>query len=227
MGIWTFADIEYREFFGLELLTPLQPGNEYYYEYKISKAQNTQGYGWVANNKIGIKLFNGSFSGDNPLPINGSQIYSNDIISDTTNWILIRGYFVPDSTYSQFSIGNHFDDFSTDTIQVVSGGNVAYYYIDDVCISLDSSKCEESFHTSIKKHSRSPSISFYESKLLVKQGYFKIRQITIVDMLGNQIFKTQNIKTEYDLTYLNLKPSVYNVFIETHKETSTHKFINF
>ncbi|MEO8087776.1 MAG: T9SS type A sorting domain-containing protein [Bacteroidota bacterium] len=65
---------------------------------------------------------------------NSAQVFSTVPISDTLNWTTISGTFVADSAYNFIVIGNHFDDASTfaDSIQPVTFGWNAYYFIDDV-----------------------------------------------------------------------------------------------
>jgi hypothetical protein len=223
MGLFSFLVEDHREMIGVELSSPLQVGNNYYYCFKVSRSRKN-----VASNKIGIKFLNQPFSDDDTIAWSGSQVYTNNIIVDSLNWTVISGHYIADSSYSYISIGNHFNNNDTDTLRIAGDDQpyyYAYYYLDDVCISQDSSKCEESFHTSIEKNNRSPSATFYENILRIKQGYYLIKQITIIDMLGNIIFKSNDITNEYDLSYLNLKPSIYNVLIETHKSITSIKII--
>jgi hypothetical protein len=225
MGGCTYADILYREFFGVQLSTPLTANSVYYYEFKIVSSRRFN-YGKVANNKLGIKFLNQPYTFDNPEPINGSQSFSNTIIQDTLNWIRVSGHFVADSNYTHISLGNHFDDNNTDTIQVVHNGLIAYYYFDDVCISTDSVSCSESFVTAIEQHSLSPDVSMYNSILLIKKGYYAINQLSIIDTMGKLVYQSTKPPNEIDLSNLNLNNSMYYAIIETAKSNFNLKIIN-
>jgi hypothetical protein len=96
----------------------------------------------MATNKLGLKFSTIPFDFFNPIPINDSaHVYTNAIISDTVNWVKISGSFTADSAYNYFCIGNFFTDSLTSYIKLDSTAAIAYYYVDDVCISTDSNYC--------------------------------------------------------------------------------------
>ena len=134
---------QYREYFGRALANPLIIGQKYYISFKISLANESL----CAVNKIGIKFTNINY-GDTtlgpicPLTDNSAHFYSDTIISDTSGWTTIKGSFIADSSYQYFLIGNFFDNNHTDT-SIIYGNFCynSYYYIDDICISIDSLTC--------------------------------------------------------------------------------------
>jgi hypothetical protein len=141
MGLCTYSTVMlYREIIGAYLITPLVVGQKYYLNLKVCTGFRPYGGGdAAATNKLGV-LFSTVDYISNPSPINNfSQIFTDSIISDTINWSIIKGSFIADSAYTFISIGNFFDDANTDTMHLNNfTGFIAYYYIDDVCVSTDS-----------------------------------------------------------------------------------------
>lgn len=136
------APSNYREYIGSQLIQPLIIGTKYYVSMKVSLANNTGNY---ATNKVGIMFSTMPYTVGNPTPItNNPPIYTQYIISDTTGWTLVSGSFIADSAYQYIILGNFFDDNNTDTLFM--GGDstytAAYYYLDEICVSADSSSCE-------------------------------------------------------------------------------------
>lgn len=75
-------------------------------------------------------------------PHNFAQVFTDSILSDTINWFHIKGSFVADSAYQYITLGNFFDDAHTDTLVLPGGLKIeSGYFIDDVCVSTDSTLC--------------------------------------------------------------------------------------
>jgi hypothetical protein len=124
----------YREIIVGQLSTPLNVSTKYYISLKLNKADSNGIVGY-STNKMGVKFskVKQKYTAIN----NSAHFYSNSIISDTVNWTVLFGTFIADSAYNYLMIGNFFDD--TNTFKVNDGtGSMAYYYIDDVCVSSDS-----------------------------------------------------------------------------------------
>lgn len=144
----------WREYYSAQLTNLLTPGVKYYASVKISLAEcsnyscNNFGIGFSTDSFHTTFLFPGS-SLSNYLKIN-----NNFIITDTTNWVTISGSFIADSAYKYIIIGNFHDREVTDTLLHNTGCayKIAYYYLDDVCLSSDSLECSD-FATSIKSKS--------------------------------------------------------------------------
>lgn len=66
------------------------------------------------------------------------QVYTNDIIKDTANWVKIEGSFVAKGTETHITIGNFFPNSAVDTSSANCwpGGSpqYSYYLIDDVSV---------------------------------------------------------------------------------------------
>jgi hypothetical protein len=138
LATYTTAFPDHREVIGVELSEPLVPGVAYNLSMRVSLAIGTT-TGW-ASNKLGMKLsMSQIFSSSEDAVNNFSHLYSEVIITDTINWVLIQGIIVADYPYQFLHIGNFYIGSETET--VLLGGpfdNVAYYYIDDVSVIEDS-----------------------------------------------------------------------------------------
>jgi len=147
IGCWAFEpgspdQFNIREYIAAVLTEPLTVGTIYYVSVMVSLSNISS----EAINKLGFKfihedLLDGPFF-DNPIMDNEAHYYTNEIIADTMNWVMLKGSFVADDTYPYMAIGNFFDDVNTDTMymgEVTEIGNqtayMAYYYFDDVCVS--------------------------------------------------------------------------------------------
>ena len=120
-----------REYIEVGLTSSLITNKKYCGGYYVSRAENFLG----ACDRIGMYLdadsvfyFTGSYS---PL-IKTPQIENaaGNVITDTVNWVLIKGVFVAQGGERFLLLGNFRDSASTITV----GPGPAYYYIDDVFI---------------------------------------------------------------------------------------------
>jgi len=128
-----------RELIGRQLSNALIPGEIYYVNMKVSLGEWSN----CATNKLGILFSTIPYDGPSSPPINNSShIYASAIITDTINWLTITGSFIADSAYEYIIIGNFFDDANTDT-SINDNSNLckSYYFVDDVCVSMDSLTC--------------------------------------------------------------------------------------
>lgn len=117
-----------REYATGTLTSPLVVGNTYNISFKVVLMN-------MSSHKVdhvGAKFVN-TYSANMPIS-NSAHVFSNVAISDTMNWTTISGTFVADSAYNFIVIGNHFDDANStaDSIQPVTFGWNAYYFVDDV-----------------------------------------------------------------------------------------------
>ncbi len=86
---------------------------------------------------LGAYFDNGNISSTQPygLPNVSPQIFSNQSLFDTLNWMKIEGSFIALGTEEYISIGNFFpDSLSGITIINSPAGWDSYYYIDDVSV---------------------------------------------------------------------------------------------
>jgi hypothetical protein len=151
-GFACYHPSNWNELLGTKLSTTLVLGTKYYVSLKVSLSD----YSPCAIDKLGV-LFStvsycDSLDSNNvcyspPAPLrNFAHVYSSQIISDTTNWTTIKGSFVADSAYQYIIIGNLFDYAHTNYTllygnSACAGSSVVYYYVDDICVSIDSLTC--------------------------------------------------------------------------------------
>jgi hypothetical protein len=124
----------YREIIGVQLSSPLIVSQKYFVSFNVSRADSNYIVGY-SSNKVGVKF--STVKSTSVVINNSAHYYTNSVITDTLNWIKIFGSFIADSAYLHLMIGNFFDDANT-TFLNDANGQVAYYYIDDVCLSTDS-----------------------------------------------------------------------------------------
>ncbi len=197
-GMFTYGSLgEYREMIGAELIAPLDSGQTYYVSFRVNAAMAGELF-WPtrATNNIGV-LFtmqaNEWLFGDPPFGFRDfAHVYSTAVINDTLGWTLVNGSFVADSAYRYLVIGNHFRDSLT-AIEVldpdtVLGFNIAYTFVDDVCVSLDPEGCP----LVNGLHGPDPQVMIIapnpaedEIEVVVGSGF---GSIMVVDMSGRLVF---------------------------------------
>lgn len=153
----------------------------------------------VATNNIGISFSTIPYSEIDTVPINNSSaMKASAIITDTMNWVLVKGSFDADSAYQYVMVGNFYDDAHTDTVSIPTDTTnlgwlffASYYYIDDVCVSPDSLACDLNPEGIYNLKETKASINLYpnpaSSELAVSSGQLASR-IEVVDALGRILF---------------------------------------
>jgi len=154
-GIITYdaGSPNYREHIVGTLKNQLQVGQKYFVNFYVSSGDSIGIVGYFTNN-IGIRFsktkYNLQFPDySNTLIDNFSHIKTNNIISNVSGWSKITGSFIADSNYKYLYIGNFYSTPNT-TITPFQTSNLAYYYIDEVCVSTDST-FSENYITQIRE----------------------------------------------------------------------------
>jgi hypothetical protein len=224
-GLYTYGNPDggsanYREFIGAQLMQSLILNTKYFVSFRVVRATNGFYYdaGW-ANNKIGILLSMDSiysFTSDNLN--NFANIHTDSIISDTLFWQTITGSFIADSAYEFISIGNFFDAINTNAVSYGTASLGAYYYIDDVCLSTDSSYClnwtysgEEIKNSSVKIFPN-PSDDY----LYIDDIHSLYVRAEIINLLGEKVL-SENISMESKLYVKNIPSGIYNILLYSNK----------
>jgi hypothetical protein len=114
------------------LVSNLVPGMSYDISFKACLADESP----IASNNLGLRFWTHiPYELDYPTLLdNFAHIYSTEFISDSINWTTISGSFIADSSYTHLTIGNHFNNANTDTLNLSPGWNGAYYYFDAVSV---------------------------------------------------------------------------------------------
>ncbi|MBS1581186.1 MAG: hypothetical protein JST66_03200 [Bacteroidetes bacterium] len=150
-GIWGYSaagpGFGLHELLGIRLNEPLIVGETYWASVKVSWTtghpfkETNAGF---ASNKLGLFLSLDSLVGEQgwlPWP-GGAQVYTEQIITDSVGWTTIAGHFTADAPYVFLYVGNVFGDDQTQVIRIQDGtDDFSYYYVDDVCLSMDSAFC--------------------------------------------------------------------------------------
>ncbi|MGB3947305.1 MAG: T9SS type A sorting domain-containing protein [Bacteroidia bacterium] len=233
VGIGTYSyNLNTREYIITQLNSPLEGGIKYYVSFKASSVDH---FLYCANNKLGAlfstvsyKLGSDSCNSVAGLtPHNFAHVYTNQIITDTSSWVTVSGSFVADSAYQYIIIGNHFDDFNTDTICFNSNaGGIVYgggYYIDDIYVSTDSTLSITESKT-VQDVSVYPTIT--NNRIIVKTNTPTKTNIKIYDLLG-RLITTQTLiqlgENEIELTEFNA--GIYNLIVIIDNKQITKKII--
>jgi hypothetical protein len=163
--VWQYAPgwPNYREYLGAKLLDSLDPGTKYYVSFYINCAGYLPGWQIIGANKIGARFSTVSWDSLNAkIPDNFSHVKTDSIVIDTVQWFKVSGSFIADSSYKYIVIGNFYDTLQTDTTifgGAPFGGSVAYYYIEDVCVSTSSLTCAAL--TDIKENKHKTNLKVY------------------------------------------------------------------
>jgi hypothetical protein len=145
-GMATYLSNDFREMIAVELINPMVVGQTYFTSMYLNSSQGGNQPGDIGCNNVGMLFTTTPYHWMNGMALfpvgNFAHVYSQDIVADTLNWIPVQGNFVADSAYQFVVIGNHFQNVLTDTLAVgpfING--VAYHFIDQVCVALDSADC--------------------------------------------------------------------------------------
>jgi len=227
----------WHEFFGIQLSNPLISGQKYYVSFKVSLSDQSL----CGCNKLGVlfssvKLPLDTF-GTTTL-INFAHIYTNQIIIDTISWTTIHGSFVADSNYKYIIIGNFFDDSSTDTIRLYPITLCSsYYFIDDVCVSIDSLTCEipkghnvcdttvSIFETNLNKETYIIYPNPSNGKILIELPYINEATISIYNLLGQLKWVKIFLDKTIAIDLFGFKSGIYIIQITQNNQIFNKKLI--
>jgi hypothetical protein len=135
---------EYREYLAVELLEPLQAGQQYLVSYYVSLAERmTHGIWALQVAFLNEPYFN--LSSPTFIPIQPSLTHTTgNFITDKEGWVEISGVYTAQGGELYMYMGNFQANIYTESIDVMNGQstqshylNSAYYYIDDVYVGTD------------------------------------------------------------------------------------------
>ncbi len=222
-GLSVHSNWSYKEYLGSELLEPLITGEKYYVSFKI----NFSGSPAIdmAINNIGLLFSTVSYQDFQPyddiwsIPtLNFAHVYDTNIISDDISWTTIKGSIIADSNYQYILIGNFFDVAHTDTILVNNNyfQHKSYYFLDDVCVSMDSSICDMNSGF-IENDNIQNSVSVYPSPfsdfIKIESYLYKNYTIKIYNILGELVIENDIKDKQKTISTKNLLPGIYFISI--------------
>jgi hypothetical protein len=254
----TGAPINERISFGCKLIKALQIGKKYYVSFTVRfillnhPYDSSYGYNTASNN-IGALFSTVSYVMPKDSEFdrqasyryslhsirNYAQVYTNNIISDTTHWVVISGFFIADSAYTYLNIGNFFADSLTsysllfnDTAQ--SHIFESIYLVDDICVTSDSlNSCAleaDIGDIPAQNHTINADPNPTTKLTLIYISGFSnslTGHITIYDISARKV-RDGNICFEdgkYILQKLNLPDGMYDVFIQINNLILNKKII--
>jgi len=197
-----------REILGVDLTAPLTVGQKYFVSFKVALTLNTQNTGSsLAINKLGVLFSTVSYSNIDSTTIppieNFAHVYTDSIIKDSTNWTTIFGSFTADSAYLYICVGNFFRIESTDTVHVISSNPFtpnAYYFIDDICVSTDSSFAANYIYTGITENDLQAHISVFPNPasnfVTIRSNLQTAFDIEVYNSIGQLLYSEQDINID-------------------------------
>ncbi len=240
VGLYTFnKGVSYpnnREYIQASLISPLSIGSKYYVSFDVSFTLDNIEIGYAAD-KLGALFTNVlSYDSDNPPVLsNNSQVYIDTIISDTLNWFHFEGSFIADSAYQKILVGNFFSDLYTDTFEIDNSLYTAYYFIDNVCVSSDSTDCLLIENVNMFPSSSSfeifpnPSNSGFVYLQLPRNLINTVFGYSIINSVGQTVFSNSSasISDIFKINVSTLPHGVYFIRIREGQNQWTKKlFIN-
>ncbi len=225
-GIIVYFDtINYREYLEIPLLNTLIANRNYCVEFYVSLAELSG----MAISDLGAYFSNDSLLDSNlyhaidyVTPQRENPL--GNMLSDTSNWMLVSGNFIANGGERFITIGNFHNPANTST-QIgpnLNPNGTAYYYIDDVSV-VD---CTE---IGIKEENKDERITVYPNPnkgvFEVRTDKLKIKEIEIFNVIGEKIYieeiKDMNIATINIIT----KPGLYFVQVKTENGTLRKKIV--
>ena len=222
IGLVTYTAISpsSREYFRAELESPLEIGEEYFFSMHCSPSE----YWGIASDGLGFRVtrtpyfhdFDGFEFVGNPNPEDVFTYQDGEVLTDSIGWTQIAGSFVADSAYEYLIIGAFNFSDNADTVHLNSNSinNTAYYFIDDVRLSTDSSYVyggavgisEELQRTLFIWPNPTHSILSVESVRLIEEVLVYSSHGELVTL---ELPRAQNFK----LDFLGRSPGVYHLIL--------------
>lgn len=215
-----------REYIGTQLISPLVVGKKYYVSFKVSLAEGSCFDFNIACNKLGVRFitYNLPYLSLPAVP-NAAHVFTNTIISDTSNWVKVQGSFIADSAYNRILCGNFFNDINTSTLSIGSPAKQAYYYIDDVVVSTDSlseiTGLEETQTEVAEVISPNPATDYITIKIPDQALYAKF---TMYDAMGKQVLSVL-LSDKTTINTEGIQNGLYVAQIVTNKRTSYYRVL--
>ena len=217
--------VDSREYVQTKLIDTLNFGTKYYVSFRLSFSDNFR----YATDGIGAFLSEDTVYGIGAGLIIDSipqvQVTNGVPIIDSTNWTLIEGSFISTGRESFITIGNFKNDAQV-VIQDLGGANIAGgYFIDAVCVSVDSLTCYNFVGINDKKPEQG-SFSIYPNPVsneLFIDTDLRIQEIDIIDISGREVESI--IFNSYSIDVSDLPNGIYILKVIGVDKILTQKFI--
>jgi hypothetical protein len=222
----------YREIIGAKLLDSMVVGQKYFIKIDVSLSDSSN----CGINKLGV-LFSRTPI-DSITLHNYSQVYTTLIVTKSTKWTTLNFSFISDSAYKYLFVGNFYNNAQTDT-SIISSHPIwhsnnqnptdcwAYYYIDNICVSNDSTTCNKP--NNINQISDANKFFLFPNPVVDKINIYMesyLDEIRITNIIGQTIFSEKlKINREYSKDITSLNNGIYFLTIKTNNSIQTIKFI--
>lgn len=239
-GFWAYTDnnLDANEFLGTQLISPLTIGQKYYVSFKVSLA-DALGIN-CGIDKLGVLFTNANYDSvfvlsPNTLIANSAHVYSSQIITDTVNWSIIKGSFVADSAYQFVLFGHFFDSTNTNFNCYNSNFKNSYYFIDDICVSIDSLTCEIPngpnicdsgdyiFETNLTKESIAIYPNPTKDNIFIKQPQLQNINIKICNLFGQSLFEKNFSQKNIEIDLSFYPDGIYIIQLMQNNQTLNKK----
>lgn len=228
-GFILFTDgFNYREYIQVQLLDSLVPTTKYWVSFYVSLADSSE----YAVKEIGAYFSDTAVYSSDIIPLLFSpQIKSTTFLIDKSSWILISGTFIANGAEKFITLGTFQDSASINILNVGGAGGegfgTSYYYIDNICISNDSTTCD--IPTNIIINNLDDNISFYpnpfsaNATLIVNYNIINSNNdvyYSIYDIMGNLVKKEliTDIKTHINRDFLSTGIYFLRIAISTKQQ---------
>lgn len=210
------------------LSSPLTAGITYYVSFKVNLCINPAAFMNEAIDKIGARFTTGT----PPFIDNIAQVYTNTVITDTTNWTTISGSFVADSAFTHMYIGIFFDTAHVNSVILApSGIDRAYYFIDDVCVSPNPS--EICSGVGIEEASNESAFILYPNpargELRIKNAGLRIEKVEINNAFSTNVLPFSRERRGLGEELINVSsfpPGIYFITLTDEKKNRiTKRFV--
>ncbi|MFZ6052799.1 T9SS type A sorting domain-containing protein [Halocola ammonii] len=222
-----------REILGVELITPLEVGEEYYVEFYWNRAFGG-GFHYqcdCASNRLGVLFTNHEYDFiDEEMPVtNNAHLYETELMIDSVNWVKVSGWVEADSTYQYMAIGNFFDADSCETAYLNGNPDMdsfkSYYFIEDVCVATDPAICDL-WNKVSEPENESLQIERIGSDQIRLRGLSESSQLTIFDQSG-RVLETRTVLPEELINTNHLAAGVYILSVESGESLVTGRFVKY
>ncbi|HTB05977.1 MAG TPA: T9SS type A sorting domain-containing protein [Bacteroidia bacterium] len=236
-GLETFDESQgpnsnYREIIGAQLISTLTVGVKYYITFFVNLTGGS--FNTTRTNNLGLRFSKVPYSLAQPDTINNSaDYYETAIITDTTNWTKLSGSFVADSAYKYVAIGIFFDDAHTDTSSFYPIYNkIAYYIVDDVCVSTDSIYASTWTGIAPLNNKQSHEIETYPNPsngvftIEVKSEQLKVNSIVeVYNILGEKVYSETQNQNPYTIDLSDMNTGIYTLKVYCNNQIHYKKLI--
>jgi len=221
-GLATYASngTNIREYMAIELSAPLDIGQSYYIQFYTNQAEGETGTIPMeyrcATNHIGIRFFKDPLynNSDNIFqPDNIAHLDYEEVLDDADNWVLISGWFTADDNYDWVAIGNFFDDAQTEVVIQNETGkyNLGYYYIENICISSNTSECSYLLNNQECQTKRTNKLfpNPFDDQFTIEFSIHEYHSIIVLNSLGELVAEQSGTDINYTFDLSELASGIY------------------